>query len=93
MRERRRIYRVLVGKHEGKRLLWRPRHRWEDTMDLQEVENLGVDWIDLAQDRDTWRANLSEIMNIRASQNAGNFLTNSKQVSFARRNVLHGISK
>jgi hypothetical protein len=52
--ERREVYRVLVGKFEGKRPLRRPRHRWEDNikMDLQKVECGGNDWIELAQDRD-----------------------------------------
>jgi hypothetical protein len=55
MGERRGIYRVLVGKSEGKRPLGRPRHRWEDNiskMDLQEVGCGSMDWIKLAQDRD-----------------------------------------
>ena len=54
MGERRGVYRVLVGKHEGKRPLGRPRRRWEDNikMDLQEVGFGGMDWIELAQDRD-----------------------------------------
>ena len=53
MGERRGIHRVLVGKHEGKRPLGRPRHRWEDIkMDLQEAGCGGIDWIELAQDRD-----------------------------------------
>jgi len=58
MGERRGIYRVLVGKPEGKRPLERPRHRWEDNikMDLQEVECGLIDWIELAQDTDRWRA-------------------------------------
>jgi len=49
-------YRVLGGKPEGKRPLGRPRRRWEDNikMDLQEVGCRGVDWIELAQDRDRW---------------------------------------
>jgi len=53
--ERRGVYRVLVGKHEGKRPLGRPRRRWEDNikMDLQEVGCVGMDWIELAQDRDS----------------------------------------
>jgi len=48
------VYRVLVGKPEGKRPLERPRRRWENNikMDLQEVGSEGVDWIDVAQDRD-----------------------------------------
>ena len=54
MGERRGVYRVLVGKHEGKRPLGRPRRRWEDNikMDLQEVGCGGMDWMELAQDRD-----------------------------------------
>ena len=57
MRERRGVYRVLVGKPEGKSQLARPRFRWEDNikMDLQDVGTGGVDWIELAQDRDRWR--------------------------------------
>ena len=53
---RRSIYKVLVGKHEGKRPLGRPRHRWEDNikMDLQEVVCGCMEWIKLAQGRDTW---------------------------------------
>jgi len=52
--ERRDIYRVLVGRPEGMKPLGRPRRRWEDNikMDLQEVRCGGMDWIDLAQDRD-----------------------------------------
>jgi len=52
--EERHIYRVLVGKPEGKRPLGRPRHKWEDNikMDLQELGCGGMDWIDMAQDRD-----------------------------------------
>ena len=58
MGENRGVYRVLVGKPEIKRLLGRPRRRWEDNikMDLQEVECGGMDWIELAEDRDRWRA-------------------------------------
>jgi hypothetical protein len=54
MVEKRDVYRILVGKHEGKRLLGRPRHRQKDNikMDLQNVGLGGRDWIDLAQDRD-----------------------------------------
>ena len=61
------IYRVLVGKPEGKRPFGRPRRRWEDNikMDLQEVECVGVDWIELAQDRDRWRALVTAVMNLR----------------------------
>ena len=61
------IYRVLVGKPEGKRLLGRARRRWEDNIktDLQEVRCVGMDWIDMAQDRDSWRALVSAVMNLR----------------------------
>ena len=58
MGEHRGVHRVLVGKPEGKRPLGRPRHRWEDNikMDLQEVGGGHGDWMELAQDRDRWRA-------------------------------------
>jgi hypothetical protein len=61
-----RVFRVLVGKPEGKRPLVRPRCRWEDNirMDLQEVGCVGMDWIGLAQDRDRWRAIVSAVMNL-----------------------------
>ena len=61
------MYRVLVGKCEGKMPLGRPRRRWEDDikMDLQEVGCGGMDWIDLALDRDRWRALVSTVMNLR----------------------------
>jgi len=61
------MYRFLVGKSEGKRTLGRPRHRWEDNikMDLQEVGCGGMDWIELAQDRDRWRALVNAVMNLR----------------------------
>jgi hypothetical protein len=62
--ERKGIYRVLVGKPEGKRPLWRPTHRREDIkMDLQKVESGGMDWIELAQDRDRLLAIVTMVMN------------------------------
>ena len=66
MVERRSVYRVLVGKPEGKRPLGRSRRRWEDNikMDLQEVGCGGVDWIELAQNRDRWRAFVNAVMNL-----------------------------
>jgi hypothetical protein len=55
-----------VGKPEGKRPMGRPRRRWEDNrMDLQEVGWWGMDWIELAQDRERWRAIVSAVMNLR----------------------------
>ena len=67
MRERRGAYRVLVGKPEGKRPLGRPRRRWEDNIkiDLHEVECGGMDWIELAQDRDRWWEIVNVVMNLR----------------------------
>jgi hypothetical protein len=65
----RNAYRILVGKPEGKRPLRRPRRRWKDNikMDLREIGWGGVDWIDLARDRDHWRALVNTVMNLRVS--------------------------
>ena len=67
MGEERGVYRVLVGKPEGRRPLGRPRRRWVDniTLDLQEVGCGYMDWIGLAQDRDRWRTLGSAVMNLR----------------------------
>jgi hypothetical protein len=67
MREERKVYKVLVGKPEGKRPLGRPMRRWENgvRVDLREIGLGGVDWIRLAQDRDRWRAVVSAVMNLR----------------------------
>jgi hypothetical protein len=66
MGEKRGAYRILVETPEGSRPLGRPRHRWEDNikMDLHEV-GWGMDWIELAQDRDRWRALVNAVMNLR----------------------------
>jgi hypothetical protein len=66
MGEGRGAYRILVGRPEGRRPLGRPRHRWEDSikMDLQEVGWGGIDWIDMAQDRDRWQALVNAVMNL-----------------------------
>ena len=67
MVERRGVYRVLVGKPEGTRRLGRPSLRWEDNikMDLQEVGCGGMDWIELAEDRDRWWTVVNAVMNLR----------------------------
>ena len=61
------VYRVLVGKPEGKRPLGKPRRRWEDNikMDLHEVGCWGMDWIELAQGRGRWRTLVNAVMNLR----------------------------
>ena len=67
MKQSRNAYRVLVGKPEGKRPLGRPRRRWEDNikMDLMEVGCDPGEWIDLAEDRDQWRAYIRAVLNFR----------------------------
>ena len=76
MEEGRGVDRVLVGKPEGKRPLGSPRRRWEDNimMDLQEVGRSCGDWMELAEDRDRWRALVSTVMNFSGSIKCGEFL-------------------
>jgi hypothetical protein len=64
--EKRNAYRMLVGKTEVKRPLGRPRHRWVDNIkiDLRDIGWDGMDWIDVAQDRDQWRALMNTVMNL-----------------------------
>jgi len=73
MGEGRGVHRVLVGKPEEKRPLGRPRRRWEDNikMDLQEVGWSCEDWMELAQDRDRWRALVCAVMNLRVPKMRG----------------------
>jgi hypothetical protein len=67
MGEERGAYRILVGRHGGRRPLGRPKRRWEDNikMDIREVVLEDMNWIDLAQDRDRWRALVNEVMSFR----------------------------
>jgi hypothetical protein len=75
MGEKRKTYRLLVGKPDGKRQPGRPRYRWVDNikMDLGETGWGCVDWIGLAQDRDKWRALVNVVLNLRVPQSAGKF--------------------
>jgi ribosome biogenesis protein Nip4 len=77
MGEVRGAYNIMFGRPEGRRPLGRPRSRWEDNikMDLGETGFGDVDWIHLAQYRDRWLAVVNMVINLRVSQNVGNFLT------------------
>jgi hypothetical protein len=88
--ENRNAYRILVGRPEGKR----PRRRWVDNIkiDLREIGWGGMDWIDLAQDRDQWRAVVNTVMNFQFPYNFGKFLSSCVTGGLSRRAQLHGIS-
>jgi len=77
MQERRSMYKVLVEKPEGKRTLGKPRCRWKNNIrtDIQEVELGGMDWVALAQDRDSWWSFVNAALNFWVPLNAGNILT------------------
>jgi hypothetical protein len=74
MGEKRGAYRILVGRPEGRRPLWRSRRRWEDNIKMDLVGWVGMNWIELAQDRDMWRALVNAVMNLRVPQNAETLL-------------------
>ena len=95
MGEGRGVHRVLIGKPERKRPLGRPRRRWEDNikMELQEVGGGCGDWMELAQDRDRWRALVSTVMNLRVPKMRGISWLAAEPVSFSRRTLFHGVSK
>ena len=95
MGERRGVNRVLMGKPEGKRPLGRPRRRWEDNIktDLQEVGGGCGDWMELAQDRDRWRALVGTGRNLRVTKMRGISWLAAEPVNFSRRTLLHGVSK
>ena len=86
--------RCLQWRPNGKKTLRRSGRRWEGTIKMvMQEEGWGVmDWIDLSQDRNRWRALVNAVMNLRVPLNAGNFLTNWKPVIFSKRTLPHGVS-
>ena len=89
------MHRVLVGKLEGKRPLGSPRRRWDDNikMDLQALGGSCGNWMELAQDRDWWRALVGTVGNFRVPKMRGISCLAAEPVSFSRRTLLHGVSK
>jgi hypothetical protein len=87
-------YMNFVGKPEGKRQLGRPKLRRVENikMVLREIRWVGMDWIDMAQDRDQWMALVNTIMNRRFPKNVGNFLSSCTPSVFSRRSQLHGVT-
>jgi hypothetical protein len=94
MGEKRNAYRTLLGKSEGKRPLGRPRRKWVDNikMDLREMGWGGMDWIDLAQDRDQWWALVNTVINLLVPKNVWKFLRSCIIGGFSRRAQLHEVS-
>jgi hypothetical protein len=78
---------ILVGKPEGKRPRGKPRRSWVNNikMDLREIGWDGVDWIDMTQDRDQWRAPVNMVLNVRVPQNAGKFFSGCTTGAISRR--------
>jgi hypothetical protein len=83
----------VVGETDGNRPLGRPRYKWEVNikMGLQEVGWRGMNWIDLAQDRDRWWVLVNAVMKLWVAYNMGNFLTGCRHVSFSGRKLLYGV--
>jgi hypothetical protein len=83
---KRNAYRILVGKPKGKGSLGRRRLRWVENikMDLREIGWGGMDWIELGEGRDHWRALVNRIMNLRVSQKFGKFLSSCTTCGFLR---------
>ena len=95
MGEGRVVHRFLVGKPEGKRPLGRPRRRWENNikMDLQEVGGGCGDWMELAQERDIWRALVNAVRNLRVPKMRGISWLAAEPVSFSKTTLLHGVNE
>jgi hypothetical protein len=91
MGEKRNSYRI--GKPEGNRPLGKRRRRWVDNikMDLSEIVCVGMDWIDIAQDRDQWRALVNTVMNLRIPENTGKCLSSCTSGGFSRWAQLHEV--
>jgi hypothetical protein len=91
----RNAYRILLGKPEGKSTLGRPRCKWVDNIKivLSEIGWGGMDWIDLAEDRDQWRGLVNTVMNLRVLHNFGKFLGSCITGSLSRRAHVHEVSK
>jgi hypothetical protein len=91
---KRNTYRILVGKPEGKKPLQRPRRRCVDNikMELRELGWDGMDWIDVAQDRDQWRALVNMVMDLWFPLNTGKFLSSCTTRGFLRRAQLHEVN-
>jgi hypothetical protein len=92
--EKRNAYRILVGKPEGNRSQERPRRRWVDNIkkDPREIGLGGMHWIDLAEDRDQWRALVNTVMNLWVPLNAGKFFSSCPTGGFSTRAQLHEVS-
>ena len=93
MGERRGVYRVLVGKPEGRRTLGKPKYRWESIikMYLQEMGR-GMEWFDLHMNKHRCRTVVNGVMNFLVSQNTENFSTSWEHISFSRGSLLNGFS-
>jgi hypothetical protein len=94
MGEKRNVYRLLVGKPEGKRPLGRPRHRWMDNIKMVLLK-IGVnvlDWIGLAQDRYRWRALVNSVMNLLVPYNAGKLPNGCTTCGLSSGTQLHIVS-
>jgi hypothetical protein len=94
MGAKRNTYRIFVGKSERKRPLGRPRHRWVNNikMHLRVIGGGVMNWIDLAQDRDQWRALVNPVMNLWVPYNVAKFLSSCTTGSFLRRAQFHEVS-